>query len=531
MKTQYCLMAFVFVFAWRGECARYVLSIESVAGLPKVGYPGPKPFRGADELIVTADPPLMGDVTLTLTEGRRVGKPLSFVTRGGSEMRFRTALDPMGWYRFSAIDGMGPSRRWTMKGVFRQTAAAAARLGVETGNPLHVTCGSDEPVVLTLHNPSDCPLAWKGVLEVRDFWEQGFELPFDRTVGAGETVRLPLSRELKKGYWHVLACLTGDDGRVSTNETSFAVLDRHVVTPYVPYGTFRMGINYHLSSYDEQDKALTLEALTACGAKLVRCDITVRFSYVCARGPDSWDWQESDRLLKLLESRGLALDVMVYSTPVWARCSERDVPVRYAATIPPRRGLLGRFCREAAARYGTRIDYYEIGNEWDLRKTEVITIDEAIELQKEAYADVKAGCPQARVIPNGWALASSDHPMISQKGFQERVMEEAEGCYDAHPVHIHGRFPYFAERLRNGFFAFREKIGIASVPWYANETALSSAHGAEKAAAEAVFKKILWAQACGRGMKGQSLLIQVRQAKLGRTNSGRSYIVKKSTCD
>jgi hypothetical protein len=33
------------------------------------------------------------------------------------------------------------------------------------------------------------------------------------------------------------------------------------------------------------------------------------------------------------------------------------------------------------------------------------------------------------------------------------------------------------------------------------------------------------------GMKGWSLLIQVRQAKLGRTNSGRSYIVKKSTYD
>ena len=32
-------------------------------------------------------------------------------------------------------------------------------------------------------------------------------------------------------------------------------------------------------------------------------------------------------------------------------------------------------------------------------------------------------------------------------------------------------------------------------------------------------------------MKGRSLLIQVRQAKLGRTKSGRSYIVKKSTYD
>ena len=33
------------------------------------------------------------------------------------------------------------------------------------------------------------------------------------------------------------------------------------------------------------------------------------------------------------------------------------------------------------------------------------------------------------------------------------------------------------------------------------------------------------------GLQGQTRLPQVRQAKLGRTNSGRSYIVKKSTYD
>jgi hypothetical protein len=45
-------------------------------------------------------------------------------------------------------------------------------------------------------------------------------------------------------------------------------------------------------------------------------------------------------------------------------------------------------------------------------------------------------------------------------------------------------------------------------------------------------KTAVWTLADGVwGMKGQSLLIQVRQAKLGRTNSGRSYIVKKSTYD
>ena len=42
-----------------------------------------------------------------------------------------------------------------------------------------------------------------------------------------------------------------------------------------------------------------------------------------------------------------------------------------------------------------------------------------------------------------------------------------------------------------------------------------------------IAKKVL----SNQRMEGQSLLIQVRQAKLGRTNSGRSYIVKKSTYD
>ena len=40
-----------------------------------------------------------------------------------------------------------------------------------------------------------------------------------------------------------------------------------------------------------------------------------------------------------------------------------------------------------------------------------------------------------------------------------------------------------------------------------------------------------WEVVCGADRVSNSKLPQVRQAKLGRTNSGRSYIVKKSTYD
>ena len=58
-----------------------------------------------------------------------------------------------------------------------------------------------------------------------------------------------------------------------------------------------------------------------------------------------------------------------------------------------------------------------------------------------------------------------------------------------------------------------------------NETSYHGAGAVKSITAE------LAARGLKGGAKGQSLLIQVRQAKLGRTNSGRSYIVKKSTYD
>jgi len=73
----------------------------------------------------------------------------------------------------------------------------------------------------------------------------------------------------------------------------------------------------------------------------------------------------------------------------------------------------------------------------------------------------------------------------------------ARGFYDVYPMHMHGRFPYFRERMVNAFFRFRKENGLDGVPWFANETALSSSRGKEDLVAETVFKKILWSQAHG----------------------------------
>jgi len=473
---------------------RTVTGTEDLSDRLTAGFPGPKPFPGPAELVLTCDPPPKDPVRITLTP-RDARKPCVFTAPPSREMRFTTDLPFDETYSLVGISPRPPQARMTLRGRFRQTAAEAARLDVDTGNALHISRGDDEPVTLMLHNTADRTLSWTGSAEVRDFFGHGFDVPLACTAAAGATVCFPLPRALAKGIWRVTARLGGEDRSEAVHETRFAVLDRHGVTPKVPFGRFRLGVNYHMARFNAADRRITLDALTAMGAKIVRAGVEAGFGAVCGKGPNDFDWKRPDELIGLLEARGLALDTSIYGTPAWARRPGFEKCTRPHLT-PVREEALENFCRVLAARYGERIDYYELGNEWDLVKPGEMTAADAVGLVKAAYRGLKAGDPKVRAMPNGWALEASDHPMIVCKGFQEDVMEQTKGFYDIHPIHVHGRFPYYETRMREAFFAFRRARGITA-PWFANETALTSAHGAEDLVAETVYKKILWSQAFG----------------------------------
>lgn len=478
-------------FAGRGGWFRYS------------AFPGAPPFRGmAEAVLETADCP-GGSVTLELKE-QASGKVVKFSSPWKPVTVFATRLDPSRVYEFHALalhpkNPRATCRITALAGRFLLTAAEACALDVETGSRLRVTTPG-RPVDLVLSNRTDRPLAWTGILRLADYFGNGFSVPVAATVEAGGAARIPVGDRVRtKGVWHVSGEIRAGDS-VAWPEARFAVLDEHPVTPQWPKGRFRFGVNYHMTRYTKADRELTLDALNAMGAKHVRSPI---FSPLKVTGEaqerQPWDWSSSDALLAELEARGLTVDCICYNTPRWAAEPARATNSNWlvwALSLAPN-GFFERFCEAAARRYGTRIAYYEIGNEWDLNSPAYKSIDDGIEIQRQAWRGIKRGCPDACVIPNGWAVEDSNgHARIRLKGFQERLMKEARDSYDVHPIHIHGPFKRYVKRLGR-FFAMRRRLGIEDKPWYSNETALTSVNGAEDDVAVCVWQKILYAWSRG----------------------------------
>lgn len=358
--------------------------------------------------------------------------------------------------------------------------------GVDEINLAYV--GDPAPTVVVT-NLTGAALSLTGEVRVSTY-EGGEPLAFAvaETLASGGVVRLPVARTLKKGVWRVASDLHTAT-QTAEAETRFGILRRRAVTPPAAPGVFRMGIHYHNGRYTEADNAKCRAALVQAGAKLVR-STTGRLSQVM-RPDGSCDWSGADARVAALEGIGVAIDSICYWTPRWAaQAAYTNHPV--VGLSPPRPGIFRDFCRRYAERYGTRIAWFEVGNEWDLLKPDLMSVDEAIRLQREAWEGIKAGCPDLKVIPNGWAVVHSDViPHRTQRGMQERVMTEARGFCDAHPVHQHGSYAEYRRRMRE-FFAWRKARGIDGLPWYANETALTTASLGEDRVAPCVWQKILY---------------------------------------
>ena len=486
----------------RWENGRFRIDMPSRGFWMQPSYlpPGPPRLHGAEEMIVLTEPAFEGgQVELGLraegtNEGKKITKPWKPETRFTIGAPFDTA-----WYLRSlafALPKGVTNATFVIKGidgVFRQTAAEACRLDVRTGNDLHILNTPGARATLLLANPSERAIAWRGVLRVRDYFGRGPDIPVNHTVGAGQTLELPVPPLGGMGIWRVTGEITADDGSEAYPETRFAVIEPRTVTPAWTNGMFRFGVNYHIARYSKKDRALTQDALVAMGAKLVRSDMCA-LSAVCPQ-EGVYDWERSDTLLGELEAHGLSVDAIIYGCPYWARPPEKQTPeakkLKRPGCIASRPGIYRAFCERLSARYGRRIAYYEIGNEWDLVAPETLTIDEGIAMQREAYAGLHAGCADVTCIPNGWAAPIESKHQRFHKDFQRRMMTEARDAYDVYPIHLHGPFRPYAKNIR-ALLEFMTENGIRK-PWYSNETALTSVNGAEDAVAVCVWQKILFA--------------------------------------
>jgi hypothetical protein len=389
-----------------------------------------------------------------------------------------------GWITFISLKVKPP--------VVGKSAEEALSLDVETGNPLHVVrTNLAEQAILVFSNHCGKVRKWTGTMTVRDGNGRSIESNLSFALDAYATHRVALPNPIPgMGVWNVRAELSCDDGAKTVCSTRFAQIDHHTITPKLPYEKFRFGVVYHITNCGAKDRAITLDAITAMGAKIARVGGLWYYHYECEKG--CADWSVADGIVSDLERRGVAICGGCYANPPWAMRTDGSKAPRFGIAAP---GFQGAFMEKLAHRFGERIDYYEIGNEWDLKSTDDMTIDEAVRVTRECAEAIKRGSPAAHVIPCGWAVESSEHPMVRQKGFQERVMRECQDVLDAHPIHVHGPWPMHVSRM-NEFFAMRGKEGI-SLPWFANETAVTSVYGREQTAAETLWRKIVWSWAHG----------------------------------
>ena len=477
-------------------------------------FPGMKPFPAVEEIVLRTSTNWGGVVCLNLVDpatGQRGRLKAPWL----NETRFATNMAPG---RVWQLDGMEfwpqadkrrgvPKTAFTvdaLEGVYRTTGAGACRLDVETGNALHVMRNERERPTLTLRNVSSAAQTWRGVLHCRDYFNRGFDEKVDATARPGETLRIPLRQPTGKGIWRVFGEIAAADGSKAFPETRFAVLDEHPRTPRLKRGeAFRPGINWHAARFTPKDRALCEDALEACGCKLVRAG-GFAFSGI-ERREGVCDWTEADAIMAETEARGISLDAIVYSPPRWSQDTNRVARAKHfkKGMAPSRPGAFGAFAEKVAARYGERIDYYEIGNEWDLVPEQIMSRDEAVRVHREGYAGLKRGCPAANVIPNGWTGPDvrPDHygkdPEVRVGGdYQAYVMERIRDACDGYPVHMHGNFRDYRRRVRR-FLELRRRIGCDDLPWFSNETAASSVNGQEDEVAKFVFQKIMHAWANG----------------------------------
>jgi len=367
-------------------------------------------------------------------------------------------------------------------------------LDTEGVDEIHLAYQGEATPELVLSNRTDVVLSLRGKIRLSTFRGRGFDLDASGELPAHGIRRIVIGRALEKGSWLAVAELGTDEAK-AVAETRFAVVRRREIRPAAANGEFRPGINYHMGRYSDEVNELCLRALVQAGARLVRANVGAAFVEVEGKEGE-FDWRKPDRNIEKLERRGLALDTGFYAPPSWALDEKhRDVKARWMAPAKP--GKLRTYAEALASRYGTRIAWYEVGNEWDLASPETITTDEAIAMQREAYEGIKAGCPAAQVIPNGWAVAHSDVlPHRTQRNMQERMMTEVKDAYDAHPMHQHGPYREYRRRMTE-FFAWRKHRGIDDKPWYANETSQTTMHAGEDVVAECVWQKMIYAWAHG----------------------------------
>ena len=474
--------------------------------------PSTEPTPAPRFVIIRTKPAFKGKVTVRLACFEK-HRTFSFSAQGDGKGDVRIPVDlpygdevnlhQNGFEGFATFEPVPefrarPFALLSVDGCWSETMAQAARFALDVdGSRIWTITDPAQKVYALLTNAACRKLHWTGEFTSVDYHGAERRQAYDVTVAPHETAKIELKGPFDRmGTWTVTATVKGDDGSVARRTRTFARIRKNPVTAKLEKPKFRFGVNWHVEGEPGFYRDLQLETLNALGAKLVRIG-GFAFGSTMAKGPDEWRTDWMDKTLEQCEAHGLAVNTMVWPVPQWAVAEDRQQKgyMVWSRSLP-RPGLMRDYCEKLARRYGTRIDYYEVGNELDTIDAGKMTSDEYVIMQKEAYEGCKRGNPNACVTTCGFAGPSSDFGGCGQKGFQENALVKAKGHYDIHCVHLHDGFSAYTAGILGKCFPMRKELGV-TVPWYPNETAFTGFFGGERVIPRQIWQKIVFSMANG----------------------------------
>ena len=155
----------------------------------------------------------------------------------------------------------------------------------------------------------------------------------------------------------------------------------------------RVGVNLALEEASDGTIAATLDAVAAHDLVWVR----QRFPWDALEPQRGrFAWEQADRIITAAHARGLQVIAVLDGSPAWARPQAPANPL-----APPQDGRdFGRFVAAFAARYGDRVDYYQIWDEPNIQSHWSGPISAAgyVSLLREGALAVRQADPGARVL-------------------------------------------------------------------------------------------------------------------------------------
>ncbi len=313
------------------------------------------------------------------------------------------------------------------------------------------------------------------------------------TLAPGETKFFALPEPEKFALYTLTGTIPGKEGRPVAFSCRIGFMPQNNPPPE------HDGMQYGVALLTP---AIPRQEISALAARLAGADFD-RSSIVWAwieRQPGKWDWSYQDAHSKILKKNNLRWAPILWATPRWAMAknwkpSYTPIMTNFGWPLPDFEHW-ENYVRKCVERYGKEnIRVMEIWNEAELPGFANFSPEEYAEMLKRSYDVIKSVNPSIKVSICGFTCMPGQHPHMTYPDFMPRSLKAAKGKYDVHPIHYHGFFHEYVSGITS-FLQARKEWGI-TVPWAANETAMSSSFCSRQVQAELLFEKMVYSQAKG----------------------------------